>query len=455
MDIYPNALGELEATRYAWFDALCKPRTAALVPNTKQDNWGHWGGYMREYTYDVGGVIRRCEGSTKEHPGFGFLVNHFETSSSSSLRNPGLASRTVLKGRHHAIHEFVWDYPINGQLVRATVHWFFATGQTNPVWSVTYDLSALPANALKADSRAPYGDLQWDGGAGAPVEGVGWGDDYQFTTLKAPLSLASGWDYTQRNVVPFDREWSNTADAEMGIVQTQVNAEHGAGGFWFYESWGERRANGPMPQVWNWPYQLNQYQLAQHPNAKLLAWGTNYGAVGQLKYNSYGEKSSFSGYPYQSYATHIVLDKHSRDPVLNQVRNVEAAHHTQLVAEDNVQILRSGPAGVARTDEAPYSPEGYNPVYATWELKAHNTEYMAWQVRLPADSVLKSPTFVIHNWHAVRAPNTMHIDGMLLHADKDFFASLDDTTHTLWITVPWSFRGTTSVQLGADRLVPH
>ena len=48
------------------------------------------------------------------------------------------------------------------------VQWFFATGRDHPIYAITFDLSGLADGAVSADSRAPYGDVQWDGGGGTP-----------------------------------------------------------------------------------------------------------------------------------------------------------------------------------------------------------------------------------------------------------------------------------------------
>ena len=94
----------------------------------------------------------------------------------------------MLRGRHHAIHEFKWRLNIGGP-VDATVRWFFATGRDHPLWSVTFDSSPAGPNVINADTRAPYGDMHWDGGANSEVAGVGWGDHYKFRSLNSPVTM--------------------------------------------------------------------------------------------------------------------------------------------------------------------------------------------------------------------------------------------------------------------------
>ena len=114
-------------------------------------------------------------------------------------------------------------------------------------------------------------------------------------------------------------EYANNPDAEMGLVQTQTYLQHDAGGYQFYPNWGKSDADGPMPEDFNWTYQLNQYELPSTTRSKRMAWGSNFGAVGQTSYLAYGDDKNLVGYPYQSYSLFVVLDKHSLSPVAGQV----------------------------------------------------------------------------------------------------------------------------------------
>ncbi|HET6345847.1 MAG TPA: hypothetical protein VFH51_13000, partial [Myxococcota bacterium] len=225
----------LAIDQFVWFDDTCHQRTADMVPNTAPDAFGGFGGYMRRYTYVVDDAVRKCPGSSQRHPGFGYVVNHLDSGSRAvdSQWRMGSATTTVLEGRHHAIHEYVWDYPMGEYPVHIVVQWLFATGRAHPLWAVTFDATAVPPDAIMADTRAPYGDIAWDGDRGANVDGVGWGDRNQFATLASPVTLKSGWDYTPPNLIPFVRAWSVGADAEMGLVQTQTFMQHDAGGSQF------------------------------------------------------------------------------------------------------------------------------------------------------------------------------------------------------------------------------
>lgn len=50
-----------------------------------------------------------------------------------------------------------------------------------------------------------------------------------------------------------------------------------------------------MPADWMWPYQLNQYELPFTNASHRLAWGSNYGAIGQATTTAFGR--TFPGHP--------------------------------------------------------------------------------------------------------------------------------------------------------------
>jgi hypothetical protein len=429
--------------RYVWRDGACLPRSAAMVHNDVKDPTGQWGGYLRRYTYELDGATRVCDGAVVSHPGWGYTVNHFENSSRDSKQFPG-SFRTLLEGRHHALLEYRWRLDLGGRPVLATVHWLFATGKEHPVWAVTFDTSLLAPNAIRADSRAPYGDLLFDGNANAEISGVSWGDRYEFVTLHSPLTMASGWDYTRPNLVPFVRSWTNSPDAEMGSVQTQTWRQHDAGGNWLYGSWGKSYPEGPMPQDWNWAYQINQYQLPFTTRSHRLAWGTNFGAVGATEYEGYGGDRKLSGYPYQSYSVFMVLGRHSPSAVLGQVGQVEAFQDVRMTASVG-QVLTEGPAGVDRVDAVRYEPVGYNPIYATWEVRAdgNRARFDFTTGSRPVDS----PVFVVRGYTASSPPARVSLGGVTLVPDVDYFTSLDDAGDAVWLTLARSLSGTVTLSV--------
>jgi hypothetical protein len=428
--------------RFTWRDGACRPRSAALVRNDARDPSGHQGGYLRQYVYESRGEARTCDGSSQRHPGWGYTVNHFGSSASLSYDTAG-TYRTLLAGRHHAIHEYRWSHGIDGHQVAITVHWSFATGRDHPLWSVTFDASAAPPDAISADTRAPYGDLQWDHGSGSDVDGVGWGDHYKFVSRDAPVSLQSRWDYSAPNTIPYVVEWSASADAEMGAVQTQTWQQHDAGGYWFYSKWGTSSDMNLMPEDWNWTYQLNQYELPfpGGQKSKRLAWGSNYGAVGQRAYPAYGDQRMLSGYPFQSYAVFMVLGRHTDGVVAQAVAGLEAVQSARLTASVG-RVWTEAPAGVGRTDTAPLEPAGFDPRYATWNADAEGDRAL---LRFEAPAALQNPVLVISRWQG-GAPQVM-LDGAPLVADADFFASVDEAKQQLWITLRSSLSGAHDVEV--------
>jgi hypothetical protein len=319
----------------------------------------------------------------------------------------------------------------------------FATGRSHPLWAVTFDASGAPADAVRADTRAPYGDIDWDGGANADVAGVGWGDQYKFESKGSTVTLSSGWDYSQKNRVPYVHMWTGTADAEMGAVQTQTWEQHDAGGYWFYSKWGQSSTGGPMPEDWNWTYQLNQYEIPFTLKSKRLAWGSNYGAVGQRQYPAYGDGRMLSGWPYQSYSVFMVLGTHSAGAVAKQVSDVAMLEKVKLAATVG-QVATRGPAGVARSDEADYSPAGYDPIYAAWTFIAANDRLTA---QLDINGTLTNPVIRVRDYQATNPPSTVKLGGMALAPDSAYFITVDPATHSLWLTLGVALSGSTTLEI--------
>jgi len=219
---------------------------------------------------------------------------------------------------------------------------------------------------VNGDSRSPYGDLLWDGDRNLAVDGVGWGDRYRFRTTGAgPVTMSSAWTYADLNRVPHVVEWSNAFDAEMGLVQTELQTRKDAGGYWFYGAWGTS-SSGPMPDDWNWTYQLNQYELPFTTQSHRMAWGTNYGAVGQQSYNHYGDDGTSSGYPYQSYAVFIALG--TRGVVDDTTGDIEALSDASLACTTG-SVRASVEGGAGRTDLV-NTTAGYHPVFASFDVVA-------------------------------------------------------------------------------------
>jgi len=432
--------------QFDWRDASCLPRTALMVYDDRTDPAGHKGGYLRSYDYQLSDAsTRHVVGSLAAHPGWGYTANTWDTNFTVGMNSLG-TWQLLFVGRHHAILRFVRTISIGGP-VQTTVDWFFATGKDHPVWAVTFDASAAQANAILADTRSPYGDLAWDGGVNATVDGVGWGDHYKFRTTTTPESFQSGWDYTTPNIVPYVQMWANAVDAEMGAVQTQTMNQHDAGRGSFYSAWGTAQAAGPMPPDYNWTFQLNQYELPFVSTSKRMAWGSNYGAIGQNSYYAYGDSMQLDGYPYQSYAVYMVLGQHSSNATQAQVTQVERQQGLALTASVG-SVKTNGPAGVALPDSAIWAPAGYNPAYGTFELVADaNTVHVT---LAPNSGVVRNPIVVIDNFTAPAA--RIEYDGNLAIADVDYFASLDAVNQRLWLTLRRDVASALALSVSSDRI---
>ncbi|WP_228557115.1 hypothetical protein [Myxococcus sp. AB025B] len=432
--------------RYTWRDGDCAPRSAFLVRNDAQDPAGWHGGYLRRYVYEAHGAARTCDGATNEVPGWGMVTCHVRAGAdwgnwTEKVTGTG---RTLFEGRHHALHEFRWSLPLEGHIVDVTVHYLFATGRDHPLYAITHDASRVAPDALEADVRSPYGDLLFDGNANAEIAGLGWGDRYRFHTLASPVTMASGWDYREPNVVPFTRMWTTTPDAEMGVVQTQTWQQKPAGGYWLYSSWGQRNERGPLPDDWNWTFQLNQYQLPSTTRSHRMAWGSNYGALGWRQYARYGDDGMLSGHPYQSYSVFMVLGTHTEDSVLRSVSEVESWQRVRLTATRGT-VVTQGPGGVGRTDSVPFDVPGYNPVYATWEARAADNRA---ELRFDTGTQpLEHPVLVLRGYTATTPPSRVLLDERVLTADADYFASVDDAGDALWLTLHRTLTGTATLRL--------
>lgn len=430
------------ADTYAWSDSRCARRSAALIRNDAADGFGESGGYLRRLTYELAGQTRTCTGTgANGWNGFGYIIDHYASTASETQQTRGHYA-VVLAGKHHAIHQYTWRINPGGP-VDVTAQWIFVTGRDHPLFSITFDATPAGANAVKADTRAPYGDLGWDADQKGDVSGVGWGDKYQFhTTGSGPVTPSSPWDYSQPNVVPYDLEWSNAADAEMGLVATrawETKIEGGDyGGGMLMQHWGKTGTN-LLADIndWEWPFQLNQYELPFVTTSHRVAWGANYGAVGQSSYTAFGK--TLGGYPYQSYAVYVVLGAHSAGAVAAQVREIETVQTATLTASRGT-VSTQGSAGVARTDTVAYTPAGFDPIHATWD--AHAAGNAATLVLSVPSGSLAQPVFRIHDYTAAAVPSHVAFGGKTLVADADYFATLDPATSSLWVTLNLVATGT-------------
>jgi hypothetical protein len=477
-------VASMVSDRFSWHDAANKPRVAVLAHNdgqtgpTAPDGYPNRGGALREFRYQMPDNSTRVAGVTDYgnggYGGFGYVVSHSAWPSDGGGCNgddswlgygtPGAFQR-VFEGRHHAIFRFTQNYPIHCSAapggatssVAVTIDWTFSTGRDNPLWSVTYDMSALPADYLYNDSRAPYGELNIDGDGGTDISGVAWGDRWQFQSTTAPVMLDSAWTWDTPNTVPYVKLWVTSTNATMGIVQSQTMTQQDAGArnefyhditpFWNHTSaQGDAGDGYAMPYQDAWPYQANSFSIdvgASNNNAR-LTWGTSYGFLGKTSYSVYdGVVANAPGYPKKSYSVYVVLGPHSTGPVEAQRSEVETLQ-TLVLGASIGSVATSGPAGPARADTITYAPPGYDPVHAALTFAATGNALDA-TIAVGAGHTLAHPVLVVRGMGAY--PSTVTLNGATLTEDSDYFPSLRPSANELWLTLNRDLSGSNYLQL--------
>lgn len=470
-------VASMVSDRFTWRDSANRPRVAVLAHNDGQTGPSAPGGYpnkggaLREFRYQMPDDSTRVAGVTNYgnagQGGFGYVVSHSAWPSNGGGCNgddsplgygfPG-AFRRVFEGRHHAIFRFTQDYPRHcspaaggaSSVVPVTIDWTFSTGRDNPLWSITYDMSALPADFLFDDSRAPYGELNIDGTGATDISGVAWGDRWQFSSTTSPVTLNSHWTWNTPNTVPYVKLWVDSTDATMGLVQSQTMTQQDAGARnQYYHDitafWNKTSAQGNagdstvMPWQDSWPYQANAYSIdADTPNSNArLTWGTSFGFLGQTSYSVYdGVTPSAPGYPRKSYAVYVVLGPHSTGPVEAQRAEIEA-RQTVVLSASIGSVATSGPAGPARSDTITYEPAGYDPVHGALTFNAAGNMLDA-NIAV-GSGTLEHPMLIVRGLNAY--PATVLLNGTTLIADADYFASLRADTNELWLTLNRNLSG--------------
>jgi hypothetical protein len=441
-----------------WYDARCRPRTAVLASPEKRDEKQEpsGGGYIRELDYDNGTTTVHAVGTgVNGWKGFGYVVAHYPLGPRGTAEGESYdAAETIraagthvvtLRGAHHVIYRASWRLSPGGP-VDVTAEWVFATGVDAPLFTITYDARPAGPGVLRADSRAPYGDMAFEGDADAPIGGVAWGDRYRFTTLREPagaaLGFASSWDYRAPNVVAFDRIWSRDHDAEMGLVATTHWADKPQGGDYgpgvLAHWWGT--AGRGLPTDWAWPYQIDQYDLPWSDSSHRLAWGMTFGAVGQPSYTAWDRV--LCGYPFQSYAVHWVVGPRDASAVMAEVRATEATLATELRATRG-HVASEAPGGIARTDTVALSLPGWDPTYAVWTIDADGQHggTVNGHFKVPEKEALESPVLRIQGW--TKPAVTKVTVNRQPFAVTEVFATVDSAQHTLWLTLPAVLRGDT------------
>lgn len=472
------AIDGLAGDRFSWRDHAGQPRVAVLAHNDGgAGSGGSRGGELREFHYEAGGTTRVVRATSDGFGGFGYVVSHAGDEGhctgggdSSSLGHFTAGSfHRVFEGRHHAIFRFTQAYPrycttaapAQQYNLPVTIDWVISSGRDDPLWSITYDLSAVPVNRLSDDSRAPYGQLRIDGaandGARAQIAGVAWGDYYRFASSTNPVTLDSAWTWNQPNSVPFVKLWTGAVDATMGLVQTQTIAQQDAGGYWGQDLWNRTSAqvsgcpgNYLMPCDYNWPYQSINYNLYGGATRDArLAWGTNFGFLGQQQYRIRGNAEygggalalpgdpTAPGWPKKSYSLWIVFGTHSSDPVGARVAEVAAVQSLALSATIGT-VATQGPSGVADATPYAYAPAGWDRVYGALTFNA-STNRLDANIAV-GSGTLRHPLLIVRGWSG-GLPATLKLGGATLMRDVDYFPSPRAGANELWITLKRDLAG--------------
>lgn len=469
----------LPSRTVSWLDDATEPRQAVMIDQRPGGSPPAGAGYLRRYTYRVGGLDRTCTGiDGGAIQGFGYVTNHLgdpgDFGGSWGNWSPNVAGTTSVRlaGDHHLIIEYSMpNYPLGGRTIPTTVAWFFATGRSHPIWTVSQDARAYPQGNLGGDGRSPYGEIAFAGDVNnfVRIAGVSWGDTYKFVTVSngttnesTLLEGSSGWRYNQTNTIPYVLAWTETVDAEQGAVATLPIGvrDHGSDPREFPATGfgkNQQDLDGPMPLSDDWPYQLMNYPYPPQGGTtnKKMAWGTNPGALGGFdnwgcggcalaEFSRHRDSTTpFTGSRENglvlAYSTFVVFGLHgagfldgSTGVTVREMERVQAASLSASVGTVRLQ----GPRGVGTVANASvtYQPAGFNPIWATWEANA--AAGAATLTLTPgAGSPLRHPVFVIHGYTAAGAPGAVLLDGVPAVPGADYVTSTDDPTDQLWLTV--------------------
>jgi hypothetical protein len=403
----------------------------------------------------------------------------------------------ALQGTSHAIIQYYMpNYQIDGpynvinpapETVPTMVQWFFADGQDHPIFSVMQDATQTAGN-LGADSRSPYGDMAYDGFntttniAGANpfnsyVGGASYGDNYKFVTLAATgnseeVTTNSAWEDSVANTIPYAMQWAQSeggsaVDAEMGHVATVPGTIYDQGEDCQQLPIFDPRQTNSVPYTNGmledeaWAFQILNFQwpdATNHPpiTAKRLTWGRNYGSVGGFDgYGSYDDITNYSQHwtdprghaltgdradgMLLAYSVFVVFGTHNgsytNGAVAQQVGQMEAVTGATFQASVGT-VVTSGPAGIGNATNRTigYSPAGFNPTYAAWEISASAGAVNA-SLSPNAGQPLDHPLILVDNYTSPFPPTSISVGSGLNNPSSDYFATWDTAHHQLWITV--------------------
>lgn len=438
-----------------WTDGNGKPRSVSFV-RADGDHAGYSGGYIQQYTYYIDNALKTgvaWDAAQEFVSGLGCAVNHHSSASSSKSNSTNATTGFVFEGANHCLWRFHSTYSGDGSTVGLTIDWFISNGRNDVLWAVSYDATGQPA--FNWDARGPYFQFDWDGDGhfyDGAVSGIKWGDHYRFYTTTYAANNSS-WNYSQVNVVPYMSLYKTGAqgNVEAGVVQTQPWSTQDAGGYWWAQShWGQTGTG--MMENWNCPYQLNAYEGANGYEGEKLAWGTNFGYVGNPQYDRLDYVKQV-GSPHQGYSTYIILNKYSEGLTDAMIGSMETVQNVTLTATKGT-VVASGPDHANLAGNASYAPAGWNHVYGAWSINADASNAATFNVGMTGGTLVR-PMFQINNYTAAQPPATLTLGGTALVAGTDYTASVDAAGQRLWITINRNLTGTTNTfEVGGGPVSP-
>ena len=434
------AVGTKKCDVVTWTDANGKPRSVAFV-RADGDHAKFVGGYVQRYTYYVGDALKTglaWDAGQENVSGLGCAVNHHKTASTSKANSTDATTGFVFEGANHCLWRFRSKYSGPGTTLGLTIDWFISQGRNDILWSVSYDSTGQPT--FNWDARGPYFQFDWDGDGKfyeGPISGIRWGDHYKFKTTTFG-GAGSAWDYSQPNVIPYMALHKDAAlgNVEAGVIQTQPWTAQDAGGYWWAQkNWGKTGTG--MMENWNCPFQLNAYEGY---SSEKMAWGTNFGYVGNPAYNRLDNKPQV-GAPHQGYSTYILLNKFSDGLTEAMVASMEAVQKTAFTATKG-SVTASGPRHAGLAGDAPYQPAGWNHVHGTWSVDL-DSNAAAVNFAVETGTLLR-PLVVFNNYLAAKAPS-LTLNGAALAEGKEVAVSLDPAAKKVWVTLFKDLSGTSNV----------
>lgn len=495
----PEGVASAESTTdITWRDARGAERKISL------------GSYLHQYDFSFDDNMQIIERSANDdawgHEGFGYVVSHAANGNSPLGKANAATSVTteVFTGGHHALHRVELTYDRDkeaggyGIKIPIVIEWMVATGRDHPLWAITWKMGSATnpsgkdfTNDYTMDVRGPYGSLNFDGaatrGAGDAIGGVAWGDyRYRFETSGAELNLNSPWTYNTPNYVNFVRAWTETANAEMGIVQTRggdvsfprgdrvADSERGFSSTDAFPGKGDCKGfsdarSYSVPCINGWPYQLMNYDWSgakpagEGTSTKLLAWGSPYGWLGASSFDSFDGGSKLDGRGDRSYATFIVLGPKQRydsaTGLWDQPGDVQTAvsevESLVLAAISDVSIgslAMQAPKGPGASENKTLM-NGYDDTYATYNVNAAGN-HVKFNFTPDAGHTVSAPIFVVHNFTSRSLP-TVLVNGkaVTVNTGEDSagaFVSIRESANELWVTLNRDVGAAAAIEILAE-----